>query len=362
MSFEGNQSFQSFPEPQLMTESQRTMFVLVNRLVLCTAIGLFGLLTNLINMAVFTKLGFKISMNISLFTLSFWDFIRIILVQWLNVCSNPLLTRPDVPVLFSDVQYLTAGWPSNCAIRITISIAAYITFERCLGIMAPLKIRNIITPSKTVFILNIITIINIGGILPEYVSAYYDWKYNTLRNRTVLSLTFNMYRPATQGLVFGIHSVFIFLDLFLLIIFTSILVAQLRRKSKWRHEKVRDESQRASLSGRDKKTSKLVVLLATLLVLCYSPVVILSAVTGLRPDISFAGKESNLFHSLWSFAYLLGVFNASINSFIYYNMSSKYKEQFWFMFSRILFKTKQESLPRIQTIKLSSYSLTSSSN
>ncbi|CAL1543375.1 unnamed protein product, partial [Lymnaea stagnalis] len=320
-------------QTELFTNFEKFIFVFVNRIILCTLIGLFGIVANVINMAVFVKQGLNNSMNISLFALSISDLLRILTVQWLNICSNPYIDQLNVPIVFTDIQYLTAGWPTGCANRITMFITAYITAERSLCLAVPLKIKRWVTPRRAVAALVVIGVINALGLVPEYASVYLDWRFNPARNRTMLSLAFGSSRPATQGVVFTIHALLIVLALTVVILFTSILVIQLRRSSKWRAVVTSKVSQNEAISNRDRKTVDLVVLVAGVMVVCYTPTVVLSLVSTFVPDFSVAGRQVNVFHATWSIGYLLGVINASVNIFIYYKMSSKYRKTFNDLFS-----------------------------
>ncbi|XP_059177673.1 type-1 angiotensin II receptor B-like [Physella acuta] len=328
-------------QPEFMNYFQRTIVVLVNRIFLCALIGLFGIVANVINIRVFLSQGLNNSVNICFLAVAFTDLFRIVTVQWMNVCSNPLIDQLNAPIIFQDIQYLTGGWPHACAIRITIGITAYITAERCLCILLPLKIKTLITPKRTSFILLLIYLFNFLALVPEYATVYFDWRFNLENNKTLLGLAFRENRPAVQGLAFMFHGTISMISLIAVIAFTSVLVVKLKVNSKWRKSAVNlNLTQTDLISNRDKNAIALVVTVATVLIICYTPIVIFSLVSTIVPDFSVSGRQANLFHATWSFGFLFSTFNASINIFLYYKMSSKYRKHFHSIFLDCCFSFK----------------------
>ncbi|KAK7005234.1 growth hormone secretagogue receptor type 1 [Biomphalaria glabrata] len=336
------QGLETAPSKQFLSDYDRMIFVLVNRIVLCTIIGLFGMASNFVNICVFIQQGLGSSINKSFFAMALSDLFRITTNHWMNVCSSPFIDTIDAPFVFVDIQYLTGGWPTACANRITLFITAYITVERCLCIALPLTIKKIITPGRTIFILIAIDVLNVLGLVPEYASAYFDWKYFPSKNRTLLALAFRSSRPQMQGIAFTVHAILLVIALLTVTLFTSVLVLQLRHYSNWRHSAMRTINQKSGLTKRDQKTVKMVITIATVMVVCYAPAVVLSLVSAIVPDFSVAGSQVNLFHAMWSFGFLLGIVNASINIFIYYYMSSSYREAFNQIF-QLVYRTKKKN-------------------
>ncbi|GFO06369.1 chemosensory receptor b [Plakobranchus ocellatus] len=105
-----------------------------------------AIIANSLCIAVFLKLGFSEPSNISLTALAVCDFTMAVLYTWGNLCF--LLTYHNVPLPFhgANVTYLT-GSAQWAFLSSTVAwITAFISFERCLCIMVPLKVRRVITP------------------------------------------------------------------------------------------------------------------------------------------------------------------------------------------------------------------------
>lgn len=149
----------------------------------------------------------------------------------------------------------------------------------------------------------------------------------------MLGLAFRSNRPQTDGLVFIFHASLAIASFVAVVIFTTILIVKLKQTAKWRSKSTSNGEQSNSLALRDKKTMSMVALVACILIVCYTPTVVFSIVSTSVAEFSVVGRQSNIFHSAWSFAFLCHTINASINIFLYYNMSSKYRANFLKLFS-----------------------------
>ncbi|KAI8794996.1 neuropeptides capa receptor [Biomphalaria glabrata] len=326
----------------LLSDEARIVFIFVNHVVLSTAIGVFGIAANVINMCVFLKEGLNTSMNVSFFAMAISDLVSLVTLLWLNVCLNPYIDNVNSDIVFTEVQYLSAGWPHGCAARITSWITVYITAERCISILLPLKVKRIVTPKRSVAALTVIYLINILTLVPEYSTVYFDWNFYPSKNRTMLGLAFRSNRPITEGLVFTFHASLAIVSFISVILLTAILVARLNSTGKWRKSTVSNLKQNEATIARDRKTIAMVILVAIILIVCYTPTVVFSILSSTLPDFSVVGKESNVFHSAWSFAFLAHSVNASVNIFTYYKMSSKYRKNFHKLFPAIGSRQREE--------------------
>lgn len=90
-----------------------------------------------------------------------------------------------------------------------------------------------------------------------------------------------------------------------------------------------------SMSNRDRKTVKMVILIASVLIACYTPGAVIALTTFIvGPEFDVRGKYVNICEAAWSIAYTFQSINSSVNIFLYYSMSSKYKQTF----NEIIFK------------------------
>lgn len=317
---------------KLLSDEEREIYQLVNYVIITGSISVFGVASNVINLLIFWRQGFTNSMNISFFSLSVSDLCSLVTLLWFNTCVNPLFVNSGVPMVTAEVQYLSAGIPHICFVRITGWITVFITAERCLCITTPLKIKQIITPKRTTVTVCAIYTITIASFIPEYQTSYLSWKFYPHRNKTMIALFFTSNRKSLEGLVYFFYSILGISAFTTVIVFTVVLIVALKKKTRWRKTANVDKCSGESISNRDKKTVSMVVLIATVLIVCYTPGIAVSLVTFFVPEVSIIGKYVNMFFVLWSFAFMFDALNASVNIFLYYNMSSKYRETFHQMF------------------------------
>ncbi|CAL1529014.1 unnamed protein product, partial [Lymnaea stagnalis] len=312
----------------LLTHDTRRIFEIINYVFLCSAIGLFGIVANIINIVVFYKQGLNNTVNITLTGLAVSDLCGLIILLWFDICVSPLFEYLNVPVAPSEFQHLTGGWPRGCFSRVANWITVFITAERCLCITAPLKVKKIITPRRTTIALFVMLVITILPLIPEYLTAYLDWKFSEERNRTVLGLVFTAKRSEVEGLTFLIYFIYIFVAYFPLIFLTAFLSYKLKQKTKWRMASTSDAKQSETISSRDSKTINMVVAIAIVFIVFNAPSVILKLTGYVLPGFGVIGVYTNYFFVTWSFAYLFESISSSVDILFYYRMSSKYRKTF----------------------------------
>lgn len=309
----------------IFSDDQRVIFEIVNESVVCCLLGLFGMLSNLINMIVFVKQGLNNTINIGLFGLSFSDFAGVSTLVWFGICKNPFFQSSDIPVMPGEFSYLTGAWAHGVFARITCWHTAYATAERCLCIAVPLKCKRIITPFRTTVIICSIYLMTFISVSPQYGSAYIDWKYFETKNRTLLGLVFRQNREQLEGISFLLHASLGLLSFTAVIIFTAILVIKLRQRTRWRKKSASEIDVNEGISDKDRKTVKMILLIAIVLIICYTPGLMNGVLNFAEPEFSGIGRYYNEFLVAWSFANVFESVNSSINILFFYTMSSKYR-------------------------------------
>ncbi|XP_005092081.1 uncharacterized protein LOC101852828 [Aplysia californica] len=162
------------------------VFVVIFYVTATGTISFSGIIFNIINIIVFLKQGLKDTVNITLFGLAISDTGSLMGLLWMSICFNPALVNSGIPFDHEDIQYLTAGWPHVIFARITSWITAFVTFERCLCIALPLKVKTIITPRRAVIVVVSIYLIMIACIAPVFYSVSLGPKYFPLKNKTLI--------------------------------------------------------------------------------------------------------------------------------------------------------------------------------
>lgn len=314
-----------------VTDRQQQIVELVNLVGLCGMLSLFGTVANIINLFVFYHQGLNTTVNISFFALAVSDLSCLVLQQCHIVVT--LCRFSDLHIVYPDFQHATGSWPHETFLRVTCSITAYITIERCLCIVFPLTIKRVLTLKRATAIIIGIYIITLASWIPLYTTSYIDWKFFPSRNQTLLGLIFIDYEHIFTAINFT-NAFFGVLSISVVEFVTMILIWQLREKSLWRKSANVQQKQSKSMSNRDKKAAVMVILIAIILIACYTPSVILCLVAFYYPEFGNGEKYLNIYQVSWSGAHVLENINSSVNIFLYLKMSTRYRTTFHSIFEK----------------------------
>lgn len=309
----------------IITNGQHYTITLINYAFLCSIVSTLGIFANVINLIVFFRQGLNTTINISFFSLAISDLFSLVFQQISNLYINPLFVALDLPIVYSEVQFMTARLVRVLFTRVTFFITVYITAERCLCIAFPLHIKQIITPKRTAVTLVLIFVLTSVTFLPSFSTTYLGRKFHAARNKTLLGLVFRKYKNIVIATSYFIQAISGLLAFLAIAVLTLILVHKLRQKSEWRKTVNIQPGKSESMSQRDRGTVKMVVLIAGILILCYTPSVVLCLTTFLEPEFTEGGRYYNMYSSLWSIAMVMENINSSVNIFFYLKMSSKYR-------------------------------------
>ncbi|KAH9523798.1 hypothetical protein Btru_047067 [Bulinus truncatus] len=364
------------PQP-LMTKQVETIFTVVNVVVLSELMSLLGIFTNTVTMVVLYRQGFRRTINISLMGVAVSDFLSLVSLACLCVGNNPWLIDANVPFDPIGVFYLTTGWPNTAFARVTGWITAFIAVERCLCVALPLKIHTILTRGRCLFINIAIYVGVIAGVVPIYFTAALDYKFDFIKNRTIIGLSLiGANRDQIKAVALGINNVFSpFTSFGLVIICTAILAVKLNSKSKWRKGATMDtgkikkaarvdkiappsfnetkENNKIALieekyetvvvavsvgqldkakdasSAKDTKVIKLVVAISSIFIVSSVPGVIHYMWMILDSQYTVVGRQSSVHLAVAGMTFLFQATSSSVNMFVYLYMSSSFREVFY---------------------------------
>ncbi|XP_012943200.1 neurotensin receptor type 2-like [Aplysia californica] len=304
------------------------VFNVLNIVIYVVALGiicLFGIIFNAINIYVFFKQGFKDTVNITPFSLAVSDMGNVVTLLWMSVCFNPLFAQSILPVVYHDLAYITSGWPHTIFARISSLITAFVTFERCLCIALPLKVKTIITPRRTIYVIVSIYIGLAVCAAPAFYSVSLGPKHDSEVNMTMLGVVYIPNGVFIEGISLYISAFSQVVSFFSVIVCTVILVQNLLIKSRWRKSSSSTAKQE-SVSNRDMKVVKMVVSIAGIFIVGFSPSVANIFTMLAIPDFNYYGEYHHIYVIVWGISFLLVTTNSAVNIFVYYYMSSKFKE------------------------------------
>lgn len=194
----------------------------------------------------------------------------------------------------------------------------------------PLKVKNIITHSRTKALNISIFGVMILVFCPFYFVNKLEWRFDPVKNRTILGITFTKHREIVESVTFLVHSVA--LSTFFLIsvgVCTIVLIVMLNKKTKWRQKSIATGVSKVEVSSaKEKKIVKMITMISTIFVVCFIPASANFFMMTYDPEFSISGRLQNLFFTTWSIAFVTGAINSSVNIFVYFKMSTKFRLTF----------------------------------
>lgn len=192
------------------------------------------------------------------------------------------------------------------------------------------------TPKRTFIIITSIFVVLIASLSPQYYYYRTGKKFVSSRNKTLIGIIYSKDLLDFEGISYPINIIIIpFFAYFIIIIATAIPVIQLHMTSKWR-EKAAISGNTAKLTTSNMKIAKVVIMISVLFISSYIPVVVNCIAMNVVPGFTINGKLEHMVISVGGTGVLLESINASMNIFIYYYMSSKYRD----VFREMLFRKK----------------------
>ncbi|CAG5135630.1 unnamed protein product [Candidula unifasciata] len=318
------------------TDEITNIFLMINFACLCGLISFLGIIANIINLIIFYRQGLNTTINIGFFSLALSDLCSLVLQQVFNVFVNLRLSNSDVPVVFVEIQFLTATLSREMFTTITSLITVYITAERCLCIVFPLQVKQMISLRSTIVVMIVIFAVTLLSPIAIYSTSYLEWKFYPNINRSFLSMGYKDNFETCEVVSYFIHAIVGLVSYLAVVIFTLILIYKLQEKHTFYRKANLNQDKTRSLSKRDRTTMATVVLIATILIVCFIPAGILCIMSFLEPEFNVRDKYHNMFYCLWSFAMLFESINSSVPIVLYLRMSTRFRTQFRLLFYRCL--------------------------
>ncbi|GFR74997.1 chemosensory receptor A [Elysia marginata] len=272
----------------LVSKKIRDIFVTINIAILSQVFCFFGTIANIINIVVFIKQGFGEAMTVTLTGVAVADLGTVTCQMWLSICWNPWFhyERLKLPFRTLHIEYLSAGHPRLSSVRISAWILALATFERCLCVTIPFKVRQIITPSRArVFVIGVFAVNTVCAVPFYYTSRIVPF-FVTSANRSYLVLSFTDDRLEIDSVFFAIPVSLTVVSFVAVALCTVTLLYSLDQASKWREsvkisggmsaskEDTTTDSANSTFTkkteqlNKNKRAAKMVFLSSTILILC----------------------------------------------------------------------------------------------
>ncbi|GFR92802.1 DNA-directed RNA polymerase II subunit RPB1-like [Elysia marginata] len=221
------------PVDQLVSTAVKDLMIYVTYVGLCGGISLCGVIANILNIAVFWRIGFTTSITASFFSLSVCDLCVLALFLWAGVCLAPGFSRySDTTALVSELHLVVGGAQRMIFIRLSVWITAIIAIERCVGILRPHKVKEFFTPRRSALAIATMFVLVSASALPVYSSVQLETGFSRITNSTRLMLTaIPRYRPV-WNISIVLAAVLQGFSLLVVLVSNLILLTSYRRRTK----------------------------------------------------------------------------------------------------------------------------------
>ncbi|GFN91787.1 peptide receptor gpcr [Plakobranchus ocellatus] len=313
-------------------------------------IGIIGIIGNILTVTVFKRLGFSQTIHINYVALAVSDMCSILHIMWCSICYSPIIelffsrfriaTDPDVFLNFTGI------WPYHAFSKLTALLTAWISTERCLYVVFPIKAKLIITPFVTKLVLTAIFTFGGAPAVFAFMGCTVEWRFDRVQNQTRLFMfenNLNTFHPLSQiafTLYGAVHPVLSGVNT---VVSTTFLVIKLRKSATWRKRMLnaptneitgRGNFRQNTMSTSTIHVTKSVVTIACVFIVCsllMSLTVLLAAFTR---EYFLYGKLRYLFLLNSFIALLLSEINSSVNILIFTIMGSRFRSELIHMFRR----------------------------
>ena len=322
------------PLPGLMSQAVfwRVMSVILG---LDVVAGVLATGANIVTIIVYFNMGFSDSTHISLTALAISD-LGIALTAITNCLAHILPAFLDVS--FKTAVFLpTSVYPHMLLTRISALITTYISVERYLCVLLPLKIKSIITPRRT-FVAMLIIYGSVFGLYPAALIRFpLGWEFDPVKNKSVLGIIPN---TSPTALLFGnillsILSTFIPLPTFITVTVCTILLSLRLQKSKaWRDSNNRYGSESTEKQSKEARAVKMVITIATVFIIASIPSCTHKFIRMAVPGFNTEGRYSRMYYLAGMSFVGVNSINGGANVIIYYRMSRKFRHALLGLFGR----------------------------
>ena len=229
--------------------------------------------------------------------------------------------------------------PNSTFNRIACLITVYMTIERCLCFVMPLRVKNLITPRRSAVIVVVIFCLFSVTLPLAYMALQLDWRFDLSRNRTMIMAVH--VRPDSGQLLrirTALNLTLQMFSLFGLVIGNIALFFSVQKQTNWRSQAAVTSTQLNDTAAanadvtrtayRNKRLARMIQLLSLVLFITYFSSTVLFISTLIVPKFSFYGLYRNAYMTSWMVAVVSQTLNSSVNIVFYYRMNARFRNTF----------------------------------
>ena len=319
------------------------LFLLTQTSYFSLPIGVVGVSGNIVILITYHRIGLSSSINVSYFALAISDLFCVLSNTWMAICFVPAFTKfANRYFGVYSVVSVTGAWTCECFSRITAYITAFISIERCVSVVLPMKVSTIFNRRRTCIILAVIYSWNLALGSYGFVLIRFTKFWSPRYNKTIIT-TQRMSSPTLEYfyeiVLFFQSFPAVLIPLVTVIVCTVFLSVTLTRSATWRRAfqaqdggtgssggKLEDKSKISkSRNLKELQLAKTVVTIAIVFIVCSLPNAINVLVASSMPEYRGTGTYGNTYRFVQFATFILSAVNSSANIFIYLNTGSIFR-------------------------------------
>ncbi|GFR91510.1 chemosensory receptor A [Elysia marginata] len=327
---------------ELTTQPQSTVLYIKERLwtlkvltPLSLFIMLFGFISNLINIVVFSKAGIKDNVTTLLCSLAVTDLTFLILAMpnacfWFIYAWVKNHTWPFHYAFAATFFY----WPAFTAFDLSVFISVSLGVMRCACVAMPLKFKIVFTKSRTIKWVLFLVVLAVCLRIPVLTVHRVARRYNPVTNSSYVYVV-----ASNDVSMFKVNDImnrgfFIWFNFIVMVSCVCVLSFKLNQASKIRRSYTKQSSHLSDqdkavattgMSPKDMQVVKSVVLVCSIFIFTQLPYLFVSTTRLLDPQFTGKGRLDGLFGTINTVGRTCSFLNASVNILVYYNFNSKYR-------------------------------------
>ncbi|CAL1530312.1 unnamed protein product [Lymnaea stagnalis] len=297
--------------------------------------SVFGGIFNVINIAVFSKIGFKDGVMLTFLLLAVSDAcqLALALLGCLFVPAAYILTdlQLPVPVDPSALVYISI-WYNHMFCDISVVITTYLAVQRCCCVAMPLHFKSKFTTKRTAFVLSSIFVSVSATYVPIFETQGLQGapsKPNiTASPQLVLRLAPN--RAVVQGINDVMNKIFLKTAGQAVVMMCSVVLSvHLISASKFRLDnKTTPLSKTSGAPGKrmklDLQVIKSVTLVSLIFVFFNVPRLLFTYGRRIEPEFNIYRRYESLYYAMAQVCNVAECLNAAVNIFVYHNCNRKF--------------------------------------
>ncbi|GFS03457.1 chemosensory receptor B [Elysia marginata] len=311
-------------------------------------VGTCGIIANIINIIVYIRNGFSESVNVSLLGLAISDLLSLIFTVLFIVFINPrYMDSPDVHWIPIDFTVLILVYPRLAIAQFSCVITVYITVERCLCFVIPLRVKTLLTPKRSALVVLTIFVLALPNLALPYTAAKLDWRWDPYFNRTAIGLVMTRHDSSELLWINNMINLSLQLGSLLALVFSNVALAlSVNRQAKWRAQTTATTSQlgqtpapsrntpNSVTTNRNKRLAKMIQFLSMIHFVTYFFSTSFYVVSLVLPGFRLYGRYHYEYLSCGTSAVVAQTLNSSINIVFYYRMNKSFRNTFNKMFRK----------------------------